>query len=388
MSFLSYNDITEMSRLHRSASRQMTRSAVTIQAGSWTFGSPSVLMMYYRAPGELQKELHEMNECMPHYYRITNGHGLGAELVMAAEASFMQGRLHEAEIGLERARTKIAGSGQENMALCCDFLQLRLRLAAGKGRLLDMESRKQSLQARHDVVLLNMLDAIYAYYYALIQDTARIPEVFRLHPLDTVNYFAPGRPMMELTQNQVLLAQGEYARVIGRSEALLTVCDKLHYALVALHIRLQTASAYEMLGNRAEARRLLDGLLRDAEPDHFILPFAENAPYLMAHYESLGREKPSALLEEICACAKHWLSTRQASGEMQRLHPALRELSERELSLARLMAGRRTNREIAEALYLSEGTVKQYINRIYSKLQLTGSAQEKRRALIALFENY
>ena len=73
---------------------------------------------------------------------------------------------------------------------------------------------------------------------------------------------------------------------------------------------------------------------------------------------------------------------------MQRLHPVLRELSERELSLARLMAGRRTNREIAEALYLSEGTVKQYINRIYSKLQLTGSAQEKRRALIALFENY
>ena len=103
MSFLSYNDITEMSRLHRSASRQMTRPAVTIQAGSWTFGSPSVLMMYYRAPGELQKELHEMNECMPHYYRITNGHGLGAELVMAAEASFMQGRLHETEIG-HRAR--------------------------------------------------------------------------------------------------------------------------------------------------------------------------------------------------------------------------------------------------------------------------------------------
>ena len=73
---------------------------------------------------------------------------------------------------------------------------------------------------------------------------------------------------------------------------------------------------------------------------------------------------------------------------MQKLHPALRELSERELSLARLMAGRRTNREIAEALFLSEGTVKQYINRIYSKLQLTGSAQEKRRALIAFFENY
>ena len=176
--------------------------------------------------------------------------------------------------------------------------------------------------------------------------------------------------------------------MIGRSEALLTVCDKLHYALVALHIRLQTASAYEMLGNRAEARRLLEALLCDAEPDHFILPFADNAPYLMARYESLGREMPSAFLDEVCACAKRWQSAKQAACRAGELSPALRELSERELSLARLMAGRRTNREIAEALYLSEGTVKQYINRIYSKLQLTGSAQEKRRALIALFENY
>ncbi len=52
--------------------------AVTLRnSGSWTFGSPSVLMMYYRAPGELGKELAEMYECMPHYYKITNGHGRG-----------------------------------------------------------------------------------------------------------------------------------------------------------------------------------------------------------------------------------------------------------------------------------------------------------------------
>ena len=65
---------------------------------------------------------------------------------------------------------------------------------------------------------------------------------------------------------------------------------------------------------------------------------------------------------------------------------ALRELSERERSVAQLMALRKTNREIAETLFLSEGTVKQYINRIYSKLQLTGTAQEKRRALTALLQ--
>ena len=386
MSFLMYNDITKMSQLHRSASRQMSRPAVTIQAGSsWTFGSPSVLMMYYRAPGELQKETREMHECMPHYYRITNGHGLGAELVMDAEASFMQGKLHEAEIGLERARAAIAGSGQENMALCCDFLELRL-LGSGGRRRLDVKARAEALLARHDVVLLNMFESILAYYYALLQEAEKIPDVFRLHRLDTVNYFAPGKPMMELIENQVYLAQGEFPRVIGRSELLLSVCESLHYALVALHIRLQTASAYEALGNRAMARKLLVRALEDAEPDGFVLPFAENAPYLMNHYSALSRELETPFAASVCELSERWLSRQQTSGSRQEPIEALRELSESERSVAQLMALRKTNREIAETLFLSEGTVKQYINRIYSKLQLTGTAQEKRRALTALLQ--
>ena len=386
MSFLMYNDITKMSRLHRSASRQMSRPAVTIQAGSsWTFGSPSVLMMYYRAPGELQKETHEMHECMPHYYRITNGHGLGAELVMDAEASFMQGKLREAEIGLERARAAIAGSGQENMALCCDFLELRLLRSGGRHRL-DIKARAEALLARHDVVLLNMFESILAYYYALLQEPEKIPDVFRLHRLDTVNYFAPGKPMMELIENQVYLAQGEFPRVIGRSEPLLSVCGSLHYALVALHIRLQTASAYEALGNRAMARKLLVRALEDAEPDGFVLPFAENAPYLMDLYRALSRELETPFAASVCELSERWLSRQQTSGSRQEPIEALRELSERERSVAQLMALRKTNREIAETLFLSEGTVKQYINRIYSKLQLTGTAQEKRRALTALLQ--
>ena len=386
MSFLMYNDITKMSELHRSASRQMSRPAVTIQAGSsWTFGSPSVLMMYYRAPGELQKETHEMHECMPHYYRITNGHGLGAELVMDAEASFMQGRLHEAEIGLERARAAIVGSGQENMALCCDFLELRLLRSGGRHRL-DIKARAEALLARHDVVLLNMFKSILAYYYALLQEPEKIPDVFRLHRLDTVNYFAPGKPMMELIENQVYLAQGEFPRVIGRSEPLLSGCESLHYALVALHIRLQTASAYEALGNRAMARKLLVRALEDAEPDGFVLPFAENAPYLMNHYSALSRELETPFAAAVCEASGQWLSRKETSGAPCELPEALRELSERERSVAQLMALRKTNREIAETLFLSEGTVKQYINRIYSKLQLTGTAQEKRRALTALLQ--
>lgn len=122
MSFLCYNDIRAMSRLHRSASSQMSRLAISIQnSGGWTFGSPSVLMMFYRAPGELESELAEMDDCMPHYYKITGNHGQGAEKIMRAEAAYMQGNFTDAYITLESAYAQIDGNGQQNMALCCDF---------------------------------------------------------------------------------------------------------------------------------------------------------------------------------------------------------------------------------------------------------------------------
>lgn len=129
LSFLCYNDISAMSRLHRSASRQMSRPAISIQSGGgWTFGSPSVLMMFYRAPGELEGELAEMDECMPHYYKVTNNHGQGAETIMRAEALFCQGHFTDAHIELERAYAQVRDNGQINMALCCDFLSRRLSL--------------------------------------------------------------------------------------------------------------------------------------------------------------------------------------------------------------------------------------------------------------------
>ena len=46
---------------------------------------------------------------------------------------------------------------------------------------------------------------------------------------------------------------------------------------------------------------------------------------------------------------------------------------------------RRNNREIAEELFLSEGSVKQYVNQIYSKLHIEGDTRTKRKALAGLF---
>ena len=64
----------------------------------------------------------------------------------------------------------------------------------------------------------------------------------------------------------------------------------------------------------------------------------------------------------------------------------LKVLSDRELEITELMAKHMSNKEIAQSLFLSEGTVKQYINQIYSKLQIPGDVRVKRKYLLEMME--
>ena len=378
LSFLCYNDISAMSRLHRSASVQMSRPAISIQnSGGWTFGSPSVLMMFYRAPGELENELTEMDECMPHYYKVTNHHGQGAETIMRAEALFCQGRFTDAHIELERAYAQVKDNGQINMALCCDFLSWRLSLYTNVEQHDTFEERYAALLRYHDASWINLWNATSAYYHALRGETDNIPELFSQHRLSDINMLAPGKPMMKMIENQVYLAQGAYARVVGYSAELLPVCEAMHYALVALHLRIQTAAAYEQLGKSEEAHAWLRKALSDAEPDGLVMPFAENYDILKPLLE---REIKNDLISKIIELGEA-ATVRNAAGTRP---AAFDVLTQREFEIVELMAQHLSNREIAEQLYLSEGSVKQYVNQIYSKLHIEGDTRTKRKQLAEL----
>lgn len=55
-------------------------------------------------------------------------------------------------------------------------------------------------------------------------------------------------------------------------------------------------------------------------------------------------------------------------------------LSSREIEILQKLASGMRNRDIAEALFLSEGTVKNYISTIYSKLNVKGRQEAARKA--------
>lgn len=386
-SFLMYNDISRMSQFHRSASEKMTRPAISIRSdGGWTFGSPSVLMMFHRKSGDLDKELEEMNQCMPHYYKITNGHGQGAETIMSAEAHFMRGNFVDAHIALEKAYTQIQGNGQESIALCCDFLAQRLSICMDIKMRNTFEERRKELLQGHNTTWVNIFDSTCAYYYAVTGQTERIPALFGAHMLSTVNFLAPGRPMMEMIENQVYLAQGEYSKVIGRSESILAMCQALHYDLVALHVQIQLLAANWKLGKTEQALELLRRSPSQAFPDGILMPFVENYPYIEELLKGSFFGINENFLFRITRMGKEWEMRCDQLKKEEAYPPVFKVLSDRELEITELMAKHMSNKEIAQSLFLSEGTVKQYINQIYSKLQIPGDVRVKRKYLLEMME--
>ena len=182
--------------------------------------------------------------------------------------------------------------------------------------------------------------------------------------------------MMQMIENQVFLSQGAYARVIGGSEKLLALCRGMQYALVEIYVLAQTAGAYEMLGKHQEAVALARQAADMAEPDGLVLPFAACYRYLREVLPEAGDFAVRA-----ARFGQSFEAGCQAAQTVRQRPETFAALTEREWAVAQRMARRLSNREIAGQLFLSEGTVKQYINQIYSKLHLTGDARTKRRRL-------
>ena len=110
------------------------------------------------------------------------------------------------------------------------------------------------------------------------------------------------------------------------------------------------------------------------------VPFAENAAWIRPLFGQLLSPASQPFIEEILRLAD--LLDEARSDELRR--PAC--LTDNEWKAVKLAASRLSNREIALEMGFSEGTVKQYLNRIYGKLHLEGDARNKRRRLEELFK--
>ena len=384
MSFLKYNDISAMSAHHRNACAMMSRSSRCIDPnGTWTFGAPSVFMMYHRTVGGLDHENAEMRECMPYYYQVVDSHGNGAEHVMQGETDFMRNLLTDAQISYHLAVGASTRRKQHSIRVTAEFLGMRMALLEGDAEKLRtiMTGLRDSLREDKQYILLNTLDMCQTWVYSLLGHTEEVPAwIASGAPSSMVMY--PATPMLEAIYIQYLLAQGRYTEVVAKKEESAALYERIHSLQCNIHLHIQLAAALDMLDRRGQAVAELKTALDLALPDGIVMPFAENCDYITTQLQELQKRGiyPDQI-EKILTLAEGYRESKQRILRALWGEDEDYGLSGRELEIAKLAAQRLTNREIADKLHLAEGTVKNRLSRIFEKLEVSPGSKNKRLEL-------
>jgi DNA-binding NarL/FixJ family response regulator len=187
------------------------------------------------------------------------------------------------------------------------------------------------------------------------------------HPivLDGLGYLFSAESDLELVAR---CTNGEAALVATRREPP---------DVLVLDVHISGCSGVEVLRRLSEEKSrarvvLFSGQMTDAE----IL----SAIRLGAAGIVLKESAPRELLECVRAVAvgERWLDSGAVQAARDRLaavDDALTTLTRRELDIARMVAVGARNKQIAEHLGISEGTVKMHLHTIYEKLEISGRVE-------------
>lgn len=377
LSFTKYNDIKGMSEYHKKACQLMTaQTAVIDQNGIWTFGSPSILYLFYRAPGELSQQVSDMIESMPYYYDVTGGHGSGAEYIMQAEAYYYQGDFENAEITVNKALYTAQARQQSAISVCARFLQMRLALLKGnypEAQELLQNLRTESMQ-RQEYIFMHTLDICEAYIYAFLRQGDKIPAWIATGDFNSSRLFFQVQAFSNLIYGRVLLIKGNYFKLLGIAEHFIAIASIFPNLLANIYTYIYLAAANEAIFRHEEALAVLQQALDLAMPDHMYMPFVENCDYIRTLLEQLERNSPYGQdIRRILELNKHYESSAaliiQTHFTENKSH-----LSAREIEIARMAAAGLTNKEIAASLFISTNTVKTQLKSIFEKLGINSRA--------------
>ena len=370
--FTKYNDIAAMGEHVRKAHELLAGSSQLCDHNTpWTLGAPSVLYMFYRESGALEQEIHDLFQILPYYFQLTDGHGLGAEYVMQAEAHYYCGDFENAEIVSHKALQMAKSKRQIGSVVCALFLQIRLAFAQGDFASVQnlLEVMRVEIRESRQALYAHTADLCDGFVYAYLKQPDKICEWIRAGDFTASRLLLPVQAYFDIIYGRVLLTRGEERKLLGLSEQFMNSASFCPNLLGQIYINIYTAAANEKIFRREKALTDLRQALDLALPDGVIMPFIENTEYIRSLLEELGRE--GAYREKVARIVAMSEPYQQAIAKMNRplsCGAAKIELTAREREIAVLVADGLTNKEIGVELFISENTVKTQLKRIFEKL--------------------
>ena len=366
-----YNDVEAMAAYFKKSLRQPVRffSPQTI----WGGGANSILFMFYRQAGTLQKTLDVFPQAMAYYYRLVQNHGAGSEYVLASEAYFQRGYWEKAFILATEALNVSRRNEQVGVELCAEFIALRISIALGnKKRVREISRRLDALQtAVQEHLYRKTIEASRAWIDLQLGDKGKLL-VSWLQKGDFQKsgllYSAWG--CLYIVYGRYLLLQKDYLPLLGQLREFEAAARSFNNFLLSIYAAVYSAAAQDGLQHENEALSELNRALVLAAADGIVMPFVENFDVLepllkKAAQQNSGEPELLAKILELGAVYQENLKNikHKASYIM-----GGKTLTAREAEIANFVVQGRTNAEIAAEMFIAEITVKKALQGIYRKL--------------------
>ena len=374
-----FPDLDQMAEQYRLAEKLMSApSRVFIREEPFLFGCASMWYLFYAEPGTMLKTADKLAETMKIYNRLTNGHGEGAAEIYRGEAYSVQGRFEESDIQAYQAAflSEQAGNATATYgaALLLGINAIYRSDMVGLQKAIDyLENKAQGYAfLRGRTLGTYMVETVRGYLLGLMMETGRSAlwtqgEADSLADLTFTNF------MIKTCRITDLLLKKEYKRAIASVEAALQLDRRLISVSTRNFMCCGLALSYLAIGRPLNAAKYLDQSLTLAGQDKnytFLACFRKyfQVLFLMPQIAS----KHAATIREIKA-----LDIRYTRADESHIFamldevPELREeLTRREREVAELAAKGLRNPEIAEALGISENTVKHHLKIAFQKMNI------------------
>ena len=374
MMFSAYNNIGKMMHQVLKADELLHAPSILFdnKSTNTTFGSPSVLYLFYSETGKLEEHTKELLDAFPCYQKIASRSGSGQEYIMESERYFNMGDFENAEISIHKAIIAAENFSQTQIIICAMFMQIRIAFIKGDlaGILEIFEKMHEKIENNRAYFFIHTIEICEGYIYSLIHKTDKIPEWLINGDFKNKRLMTQVIGMVNLVYGRVLLLKGDYHKLIGSMENFIGIASIFPNPLGQIYTYIYVSAANWRIYRKREAITRLTKALELAMPDELYMPFVENCDYIKPILEEIHRD--GGYRDDIERILKLYEPYHKSIDKMEKELLADRrpKLSEREMEIARLAASGLTNKEIGEKLFISANTVKMALKSIYSKLSI------------------
>jgi LuxR family maltose regulon positive regulatory protein len=383
--FTAYNDLIKIGE-HNEKAYQLLKAPPRFvnTKNSFTFGSPSILYLYYRESGKLSELIKYLKQATSYYAKNTKGHGSCYKYVFEAEWYYFMGDFENA---IHKALPMAKEAEQADIVLCGLFFLSRISMARGDfPKVLKLLGQMDNV-VKHEVKqnqsywLVYTFDICKAYIYACLRQTDEIPKWIYEYEYPKHMHFL-SISFANLVYGKALLTKGSLTQFLGVSEQFMKQASIFPNLLAIVYTDIYIAIANYKLSRVDACHTALKEALDIAMPDNLVMPFVENAKELINVFDILCRENIYGdFLRKIkYLYEKYNKSIQKIVNEYFKVELPL--LTEREKKIAFLVLEGMNNKKIASELYISPNTVKLELKNIFRKLNINSRVLLKKENIV------